>query len=310
MKSRTQSEKSTEAPVEPTTVSVYDFIYHDARRIASFLSQFDESGHLTQISRSAKISQEKTDVGKANASVGIAGGEMTRSASDQHGRESQRIYDPMWANARVFLDYLDEAGRIQRDIPRAQIGQFVLVSGTLAISDLQLMEQTWRLESVKSLMLSGFNNQLQIPDLPKGQRNNPHLLNAKRAAEQAAKAAKDGINLFFDLIKILPHTIQARLVGSEAIWCSLARDGMTFDASDLVLKYGTEIPGNWSILGILDANPDDLDLHSTSQPSWGNGEEMAVKMVNIIAPVTRNFLGRPADFYGVTPLLIFREIAR
>lgn len=34
---------------EPAIDSVFDFLYHDSRRIGSFLSQFDESGLLTGI---------------------------------------------------------------------------------------------------------------------------------------------------------------------------------------------------------------------------------------------------------------------
>lgn len=308
MVSKKLNETSTGGQDAQTTVSVFDFIYHDARRIASFLSQFDNSGHLTQISQSAGISRVRDEADKTHGTLGLVSGEMTRSASDEHSKESQRIYDPMWTNARALLDYLDEAGRLQRNLETAQIGQFVLVSGALSISDLQLMEQTWRLESVKSLMLGGITNQFQLPEIPKGQRNNPELLAAKRTVEQAVKTLKDGANLFFDLIKILPHTIQARLVGDAPVWCSLSREGMTFDASDIVLKYGTQIPGTWHFLGILDAIPEDSALLQDQNTEWGQGEEMAAKMMGIIAPITRNFLGRPTNFYGITPLLIFRVV--
>jgi hypothetical protein len=36
-------------PDGQSTDSVYDFLYHDARRVASLLAQFDPSGHLTGI---------------------------------------------------------------------------------------------------------------------------------------------------------------------------------------------------------------------------------------------------------------------
>lgn len=308
MVSKIQSEKSNAEREEPTIVSVFDFIYHDGRRVASFLSQYDKSGHLTEIAQSARTARVREEGDKTHGTLGLVSGEMAKSVADEYGKESQRIYDPTWANARVLLDYLDEAGRIQRDISDAQIGQFVLVSGQLSISDLQLMEKTWRLPTIKSLMMEGASNQMKMPDIPKGQRNNPELLRLKKLADDALKSTKDATNLFFELITILPHTVQARLAGSAPVWCSLNRDGMTFDPSDLVLKYGSNIPGTWHVLGILDALPDDEDLANPAQPNWGHGEEMAVKMMGMIAPITRNFLGRPSDFYGVTPLLVFRVV--
>ncbi|WP_299724694.1 hypothetical protein [Devosia sp.] len=305
--SKKQSETLTGGPDAQTTVSVFDFIYHDAPRVASFLAQFDSSGHLTQIAQSAHITRVRDEGDKTTGTLGIVSGETTKAASDEFGKESQRVYDPTWANARVLLDYLDEAGKIQRDISKAQIGQFVLASGSLSLSDLRLMEKTWRLPSVKKLMTNGAESQNKLPPIAKGQRNNSELLLARKAAEEAQKAVQGGIDLFFDLITILPHTIQARLSGNTPTWCSLSREGMTFEASDIVLKYGAEIPGEWNILGILDAQPDTPG--QSGEVDWGQGEEIAAKMVGIIAPITRNMLGRPGYCYGVTPLLVFRVVA-
>jgi hypothetical protein len=82
---------------------------------------------------------------------------------------------------------------------------------------------------------------------------------------------------------------------------------MTNEPTDIVLKHGNRIPGEWAILGVLDALPD----HQGSEPEdpdFGVVEEMAAKMVGVVAPVTRTVLGRPSSHFGVTPLLIFREI--
>ena len=42
---------SREAHAEPPNDSVYDFLYHDARRVGSFLAQFDDAGHLQQVTQ-------------------------------------------------------------------------------------------------------------------------------------------------------------------------------------------------------------------------------------------------------------------
>lgn len=307
MASKKQNETLSEAPDGPTTVSVYDFLYHDARRVASFLAQFDRSGHLTQVAQSARIARVRDESDKTSGTLALVSSEMTKSASDEHGKESQRIYDPTWANARALLDYLDEAGRIQRDIEAAQIGQFVLVSGSLSLSDLGLMEKTWRLPVVKKMMAAGIDETSKLPAAPKGMRNNPELLMARKAAEEGLKTLRNGLDMFFELITVLPHTIQARLTGDDvSVWCSLSREDITFEASDIVLKYGSEIPGRWHILGILDAQPDSID--APGDVDFGQGQEMAANMMGIIAPLTRNMLGRPTYSYGLTPLLVFRAV--
>ena len=62
------------------------------------------------------------------------------------------------------------------------------------------------------------------------------------------------------------------------------------------------------MLGILDAHPDNSEDDESGLLDFGDGAEMAVKMMGIIAPVAKNLLGRPPRCYGVTPLLVFREV--
>lgn len=280
--------------------SVYDFLYCDTRRIGSFLAQFDVGGHLQQVTSSESASKGykrgyKVGLGGGATLAGTGGnGEVNfeRGPAEIGSEELQRVYDPLWSNALSLLDFLEERHLIQRDIAEASIGNFVLSSGSLSISDLQLMHRTWQLPSVKKLMRSGVT--------PTGQ-------NRQQRRAGAGQPAPDFLELFTDLVSILPHTIQASLTGDAEIWCSLHQQGMTTDASDITLKHGTVIPGEWSVLGILDARPgamapsDDLD--------FSDGEEMAIKMMTVIAPLAKNLLGRPPRCYGVTPLLLFREIS-
>lgn len=306
--------KKTQSEAEPENLeqdSVFDFIYRDANRIALFLSQFDNSGYLTHLTQGNVAGRSKEDKGTVDGHVGIPGAAKLASTvvattAARSEAQIQKQYDPAWANALSLLDYLTERDLIHRDVAEASIGSLVLVKGTISISDLHLMEKTWRLPAVKRLMTDGVTGAL--PPIPKGQRNNPQALALRKAAQDAAKSGRDALELFFDMIAILPHTIQARVFGEADVWCSLASEGLTFDPADLSLKYGSSVPGEWHALGILDALPDGVgDDHSTADPDWGNGAEMAVKMMSIIAPITRNMLGRPSSFYGITPLLIFEK---
>ena len=211
-------------------------------------------------------------------------------------RESQRVYDPLWANALVFLDYLSERNLIQRDISGAHMGQFVLCSGNLSITDLSLMDKIWKLKSVQSLIRSGFDQQLS------GTRKE------RRAAKKpAVSTTSSEFDFLIDLLSVLPHTIQAKISGSSSAWCNLSQDDMSTLASDITLKHGTNIPGEWHVLGIMDAKPD-VPIITEPPEDFSGDQEIVANLNNTIVPITKNLLGRPEDHFGITPLLIFREV--
>ena len=276
----------------PDVDSVYDFLYYDAKRISSFLSQFDNSGHLREVvqSESTQMGGQTAGVVKSGAgvlSVFSVEGEHSTEESSGRDRGSQRVYDPLWANALTFMDFLEEYGLICRDIAAARMGQFVLCSGRLSVIDLRLMAKLWGLKTIKQLIKSGYKE--SVGSKNRGARNQPQ-----------------NVDLLLDIIPEMPHTTQAKLTGSSDVWCSLYQEGMSTIASDITLKHGTEIPGEWHSIGILDAKPE----HSGEllEPDYSDGQEVVAKLAASIGGVIRNLVGRPHDHYGVTPLLIFRKI--
>ena len=271
--------------------SVFDYIYYDAGRIASFLSQFNNAGNLKEIVQSESAERSEQQIGATKVRAGIPSvATVDRStqtdvaAANQHS--SRRVYDPIWANARTFLDYLFEREMIQRNVSKAHMGQFVLCSGSLSIIDLELMERVWKLNTVKSLMKAGGNQ--------------------ARKTRGKSRPTNE-VTLVLELLSVLPHTIQAKFSGTANVWCGLSQDGMSMLASDIFLKHGTEIPGKWHALGILDAKPVAI-IEPDQDEDFSDGQEMAAKMMALLAPVTRQLVGRPEDHFGITPLLIFREV--
>lgn len=126
--SQTESGASEAEPGEPGSDSVYDFLYHDARRVGSFLAQFDDAGLLQQVTQS-----EGAYRGSKRGWKAAAGGSMPTvgsiNVSAERGPEkgafeaSERVYDPLWTNARTLLDFLGERGMVRRELEGARIGQ-------------------------------------------------------------------------------------------------------------------------------------------------------------------------------------------
>ena len=95
------------------------------------MAQFEGDGHLQQMIRHKDGSKGKKEAssheGKAN--IGVAGGKLQGSTETSLDLTEgySRTFDPYWANARAFLDYLSERDMIQRDIMATRMRQFDLV---------------------------------------------------------------------------------------------------------------------------------------------------------------------------------------
>ena len=293
--SKPPAKKPNEASGQSENASVFDFLYHDPLRIASFLGQFDPHGVAQSLKRTDQTTKGSTDQSndRLRINVGVASGQLGEqigfSESAQHG--SEKTYDPLWANARAFLDYLETHAMIERHISQASIGNFVLFSGKLSIADLTLLREAWKLPSMKKA--------LGIDERPAAKYGN---------ASAKTNSDADAQRFAIEMLSILPHSVQATLsFAGETVWANLKPDCLASEPSDLTLKHGFAIPGDWSVIGILDARPRYVDFQ-LPMAARDDGEEAANVIFQSLAPLTRKFVGRPDAAYAVTPLLLFRQV--
>jgi hypothetical protein len=284
-------------------LSVYDFLYHDARRIGSFLAQFYEAGLLQSVKQTIGTEQaEQTKYGGQsglNAVVRI-GGQFERQAGATNKDALERQYDPFWTHALTLLELLSNRGMIHHQPSHAAMGQFVAVKGTLLISDVGLLKAVWDNEKLRKFYIDQeIETAVSKISILEGQKR-----------EEVRKVTEYAL----ELVQGLPHTLQARLLSEKfPVWCTLSPESLVGSASDIVLKHGPSIAGEWSIVGILDAYPyqhggevvDGQPMVNLIAEAAGHGAgQVALRLAN----QARTFMGRPPGYYGVTPLLIFREI--
>jgi hypothetical protein len=285
--------------------SVYDFLYVDARQIAVFLSQFGQYGHLTSLTRA--VSETSSTSGGLN----VVAAKLDTAASEQTSQTRQ--FDPQWLAPLRFLDEAGQKGMIIRDITSARIGQLILVSGRLAMFDLGVMRSAWEIEAVRAVIMQGALAQSEGNPEPQGN----HRERQRQEREQKAAAEKN-IAAGLEFIKLLPHAIQSSIrTGESEIWSSLRESNLIVPASELLIKHGHVIAGEWSAVGILDAFPGDIVPTLEADPERFIGNATAAlalgtlwEAIGAIAPIARTMLGRPATSFGMTPLLIFREVGR
>ncbi|MGB8365413.1 MAG: hypothetical protein ACLQUZ_01410 [Rhizomicrobium sp.] len=283
------------ARVQDKADSVYDFLYIDLPRIQIFNSQFDQFGHITDLTRSTTAS---SSLG-GGLDIKIA---KTEASSGEQTSISKR-YDTQFVTPLLFLDHAKDM--IGRDIAKAGIGRFVLVSGALRILDLMMIKAAWDLKSVQKLVQTGARKSHS------GEEGN----RAQRRAQKNPGTSDDAsevIGLMIDMLKIMPHGLQGVLSSApHTIWSALRAEGFVTPPSDLLLNHGLELTGTWNLVGILDATPDDADkVHVPETPTWdpAGAHSLVGNLATTLQPLARQFLGRPVKAYGVTPLLIFREV--
>lgn len=299
--------------------SVFDFLYYDHQRIGSFLAQFFDDGLLEKVLQKETVGTVrqrgfKFAVGGGGTLVGTGGSAtvgVERSPGETGGEETQRIYDPLWANARVFLDYLNNNSLINADLESTPIGRFVYFKGDLTVVDLGIVGKTWGKPSIQNLMSAG----------SEAAENNFPAVNRKDRRRQGFKNSSTAplstqTQLFIDLLDVLPHTAQAYLRSPDAmVWCGLREEALIVQTGDILLKHGFSVEGEWAVLGILDAKPQ-VGPETTSEEHISTlgfnseiGQGLAASLMLTIAPIARNVLGRPPQAFGMTPLLIFREVS-
>ena len=314
--SKSAEKASGKALDEPQNDSVYDFLYCDSRRIGSFLAQFDDSGHLERVVQRESTGKAvkrafKINVG-AGASILGTGGQGTlgleRGPVDEGSESSERVYDPLWTNARTFLDYLIGAELLRREVAKARIGQFVLLSGALSIFDMALLRSAWNQPFIQNLMKASMGAlATPSPPLPNVSRQQKRATERNQPSNVEQASPADAV---LGMLQFLPHNIISSVrCESVNVWCNLKSENLVVSSSDIVLKHGISIPGEWSVVGILDALPDEVDAQGLAEISTAGFELGSLGAAAAgFGPAIRGMLGRPRESYGVTPLIIFRKI--
>ncbi len=263
--------------------SVFDFLYVDNRRIGLYLSQFSEFGNLTNLVEDVSTS-DTTDL-KGNVGV-VSGAVKSAQQSGVH-----RHYDPQWVAPLTFLEEVQSRKMIKKGIAEASIGDFVLLPGQVVMANLRVFEKTWSAidpADVQTPVHSDRNER-------------------RRAARQPQpNPASSGLSILASLDQ--PIFMVLKTEGARA-WSTLDPTCIIGSAADLHLKHGLKIAGKWHVIGILDCAPtvtepdlSDVGMLCGTDPQFSDALKAMVQ-------AHRNSMGRPSDCYGVTPLIIMREVS-
>ncbi|MFL5260011.1 MAG: hypothetical protein ACJ8AS_09670, partial [Hyphomicrobiales bacterium] len=136
---------------------------------------------------------------------------------------------------------------------------------------------------------------------------------ARRAERHSGADSASTLSLMIDMLRLMPHGLQGQLRAPPyQIWSAMRAEGFVTQPSDVILNHGVELTGIWNVVGILDAVPSPMVtlIEDDGSAPEGNVHSLVGNTAIAIQPLARQFLGRPEGAFGVTPLLILREVTR
>jgi hypothetical protein len=260
-------------PESAETAEVYDFLYVDRARISALYAQLFPQGILTSVKTTAQQSfSDDTNVG---TDVKILKAEAKSTDGGSEGIE--HMFDASWSIPLEVLDCLRSRSLVLESARGAGLGSIILTDCYLRVIEFASMENLWE----------------------------PAMRLASSQPSQSI--LPETVSTISEAMKAMPRAIHAHFLTKDAVlWSSLQPENLTIPMTDLTLKYGGTVSGSWKILYLLDAWPDTGEPPDVSS-IWSAGQMMDGILTAIHA--LRTMMGRPTSWFGITPLMIFRDIA-
>lgn len=307
------STENSFATEEEQRNEIFDILYQDRARINLLLAQFLGTGHLSQVitqasdkQTSAKVSSGSYTV-KGSSDALVVKGEInaTKASNSSYSSEDSsnrtETYDVLWSNTFLFLDFLYESGVSKSEISDASVGDIVSISGSISVCDLALLNDFLAEIAFSSHIESQLSANIRR-ELSQQQR---------RKSSRDRRVARTNGGVALSIMKSLPKPISVEIeTAQDKLWGTLDEDGLITSIESISLKHGAFVQGQWRVVGILDARPDDFfqaepNIVSVQTNEQGSGQTLA----QTLSRVTRQVMGRPGGQYGITPLIIYRTIS-
>lgn len=274
---------------QQSTDSLYDFLYVDNQRASSLLAQMHGPGVVTSIKHvTAEIDKSVSDAGFdlkiVKSKIGV---------EETLNQTQEKSFDASWTLPINLLDKLDECGLIRRDLNGERLGSTVLCKGKMRIFDISVFQ--------KSVPFVAKMMEMEQPKLP------PKAKKSNFNVDDQFIAPGVTFGMMKEVLNIVPNTLQVDFINEagQTIWMTINRDYLTINPDDMVLKYGSRLPGEWYVIGFIDALPEAEEDMTETLPFEPN---LMKDGIHGMLSGIRDLAGRSGNSYGMTPLIIFRNI--
>lgn len=285
--------------------SLYEFIYIDDYRLKSLIAQINNEGILLEyqtgltMSSSTSGSKKNTKSGELGGSAVLAKTSGTKEVMDGNSETEQEgknlKYDATYASPVQLFELVEANELAYKSLNAAKYGGLLHIKGSLKLID----------TSHFKLATKPFNPVLNMIE-KMGESGNPYGFDMS-GLEVFTGGDNSIVKSMFSIFEDFPQTINMTMLGKTGkAWSTLNPESLRINIWDYVLKCGNELPGEWHCLALLDSRPNHIVSTNASQGS--NDSQRLDSMVTNVLSSMRGFLGIEDDTYGVTPILIFREV--
>lgn len=217
--------KETNTSREET--SLIDFLYKDVNLINSFYSQLF-GGDLANIQKSEiSVDESTTTIG------GSAAGFAKADVSSKHSN-NQNIIQSINPYDYKVIELIQEFNLQKTCLEDVKNGSIIATEGNI----------TYRNFDIITKILPFISKTDLVPDFKK-----PVYPNAKGKLKNLTAGS-----MIQEMIKLLPYGLEFELIttNGENATCILKQEYLTISPDDLFRSYGTAIPSNWTVVGIVD----------------------------------------------------------
>ena len=269
-------------------IYLYDIIYCDEKRLAPMLPQLSNHGLLTDLSVTNYEGSKSGTSSSFRGAAAVVDGSRAKSAEDDVGISQQQNFDPRWVNVLKFAKQALQTAHREEFV----LGKLCYVTGGLSLIDYASFEALLKIKFLHKSLTQGLKQ------------------GTEGTSKEKASTAKETMNLIEEVTSTYSTSVHGSINTKQGeFWISLDRDLLVFPAEDIILKYGSQIPGKWSVLGIYDSKPDDKMYDDEEDiDDEVSGSTGLTAIIRPIADEMRNLVGKPRDQHSITPLLIMREI--
>ncbi len=255
---------------EKQAVVLYDFLYRDLSRVASYYAQIFR-GRLSTLEETDTESDSLEISGKGN--IQIAQAEVKSGQAAQSS--SKRIIDPHDVITTDILSYLMEKQDVSEDVANALHGSLIIAQGTLSVIDHKILE----------LATSALEHEVTE------QKRNART-------KQEKEAVRTGEMVVKVLQKVqMPSAFLLSITDGTVISGTIKENGMEELISTYYFKYGAEGVADVFVIGIKEIPSPTIALPVESL--FGASQQIARGFNQALFPV---------DSIKVTPFALFRKI--
>lgn len=267
---------------QQTTKSIYDFIYLDIDRIHSYYAQLMDGipNQKTSSSREQKTISHKATAGPRDV-VHYEG-----RKEDSREESLEQLMDMHHVLPRDMINLLDEHNLISKRLAANNLGRLVMIQGLINFADFETL---------------GKNSSVAIDYA----RENGTNFSDKEEAEMK------NVMKIIDAYPIgVQATMQVKSTTTQHAWMALDKKYLTSAHLVSALKHEILSSEEFIVLGILDAIPDKFVKDDSEHLDKFRNNLIDAKpffeALFSMSGAYKELIGRPDEFYGITPVSIFR----